>query len=533
MCCWRSCRQSPRGEAGDGVAEPIRLIRGVVTVGLWTLLSRGAGFLRDIMIAAFLGTGAMADAFNIAFALPNMFRRFFAEGAFNMAFVPLYAKKLTSREDADGFARDAFSGLASVLVIFALLGTLLMPWLVWAMASGFAGDARFDLAVTYGRISFVYIFFISLVALISGVLNSHGRFIEAAAVPVLMNVMFIGAMLIAWRAGWNMGLTLAWTVPITGVVQLAFTWGAAARLGYAPRLGWPRMTPEVKRLLIIAGPVVLSGGVVQINLIAGRQIASYTEGAVSWLVYADRLYQLPLGVVGVAVGTVLLPELSRRLGAGDTAGGRNALNRAAEFAFALTLPAAAALMVIAWPLVSVLYGRGAFGAADAEATALALAIYGAGLPAFVLQKVLQPLFYAREDTRRPFHYALAAMVINIAVAVGLGLVIGWSAAAWGMTLSAWAMAGLLWLGSRRLGEAAQVDARLRRRLWRILTATLIMVAALRGLTFMLGDWLLEPALRYVALALLVGAGAAVYFASGTLLGAFRLSELRGAVKRGA
>ncbi len=513
------------------MAQPIRLIRGVVTVGLWTLLSRGAGLMRDVMIAGFLGTGAMADAFNVAFALPNMFRRFFAEGAFNMAFVPLYAKRLGAREDARVFARDAFSGLAAVLVVFAALGTLLMPWLVWAMASGFAGDERFGLAVGYGRITFVYILFISLVALISGVMNSHGRFAEAAGVPVLMNLMFIASMVLAHAAGWNMGLALAWTVPVVGVAQLVFMWGAAARLGLAPRLARPRLSPDLRRLLVIAGPVVLSGGVVQINLVAGRQIASYTEGAVSWLVYADRLYQLPLGVVGAAVGTVLLPELSRRLGAGDTAGGRDALNRAAEFAFSLTIPAAAALMVIAWPLISVLYGRGAFGAADTDATALALAIYGAGLPAFVMQKVLQPLYYAREDTRRPFHYALVAMVLNVSIAIGLGLVIGWSAAAWGVTLSAWAMAGLLWAGSRSLGEAAQTDARLRSRLWRILVATLAMVASLRGLMLVLDGWLFEPGWRYGALAALVMLGGAVYFAAGFALGAFRRGELRRAMRR--
>ncbi|MCC7321693.1 MAG: murein biosynthesis integral membrane protein MurJ [Rubellimicrobium sp.] len=513
------------------MARPIRLIRGAVTVGLWTLLSRGAGFVRDVMIAGYLGTGAMADAFNVAFALPNMFRRFFAEGAFNMAFVPLYARRIDSGEDPATFARDALAGLGTVLVLFSLLGTLLMPWLVWAMASGFAGDARFDLAVDYGRITFVYILFISLVALLSGILNSHGQFTEAGMVPVLMNLMFIGAMLLADRAGWNMGLTLAWTTPVTGIVQLGFTWVAAARLGLAPAIARPRLTPEVKRLLVIAGPVVLSGGIVQINMIVGRQIASYTEGAVSWLVYADRLYQLPLGVVGIAVGTVLLPELARRLGAGDSPGGREALNRAAEFALLLTLPAAVALVVIAHPLVSVLYGRGAFGAADAEATALALAIYGAGLPAFMLHKVLQPLFYAREDTRSPFRYALVSMGLNVAIALGLGAVVGWSAAAWGTTLSAWAMAALLWRGSRRMGEAARIDARLRARLWRIALAAAIMGAVLWALALGLGGWLDQAGMRYGALALLVGIGAAVYFAAGAALGAFRPGDIGRILRR--
>jgi putative peptidoglycan lipid II flippase len=229
------------------------LIRNVVTVGGWTLLSRGAGFARDVMMAAYLGTGPVAEAFLVAFSLPNMFRRFFAEGAFNMAFVPMFAKKVEGDEDPQGFARDAWNGLASVLIAFTVPGTLLMPWLVWAMAAGFADDPRFDLAVTFGRISFSYILFISLVALLSGVLTTHGHFTEASFVPVLMNLTFIAAMVLAAQAGWDMGLTLAWTVPITGLAQLAFTWVAARRLGYRFTLGLPRLSADMKRLALIAG----------------------------------------------------------------------------------------------------------------------------------------------------------------------------------------------------------------------------------------------------------------------------------------
>ncbi|MDP2738038.1 MAG: lipid II flippase MurJ, partial [Pseudorhodobacter sp.] len=269
--------------------RPIRLIRSIITVGGWTLLSRGAGFARDMMMAAFLGAGPVAEAFLIAFSLPNMFRRFFAEGAFNMAFVPMFAKKLEGGEDAATFARDAFSGLAGVLIIFTLLGTLAMPGLVWLMASGFAGDARFDLAVSFGRIAFSYILFISLVALLSGVLNAYGRFTEASIVPVLMNLMFIAAMLLADHWGWDMGRTLAWTVPVTGVAQLAFTWISAHRAGFHLGLAVPHLSPDLRRLARIAAPAVLAGGVVQINLVVGRQVASFTEGAVAWLSYADRL----------------------------------------------------------------------------------------------------------------------------------------------------------------------------------------------------------------------------------------------------
>ena len=236
-------------------------------------------------------------------------------------------------------------------------------------SAGFAGDARFDMAVTFGQICFSYILFISLVALLSGALNAYGRFTEAGFVPVLMNLMFIAAMGLAVWLGWDMGLTLAWTVPVTGVAQLAFTWVAASRIGFVPRLRMPQMTPDLKRLLIIAGPAMLAGGVVQVNLLVSRQVASGTEGAISWLVYADRLYQLPLGVVAIAVGTVLLPELSRRLRAGDAAGGQDAFNRGTEFALVLTLPSAMGLMVLSHPIIEVLYQRGAFGAVDTANTA--------------------------------------------------------------------------------------------------------------------------------------------------------------------
>ncbi|MFN4159044.1 MAG: murein biosynthesis integral membrane protein MurJ [Gemmobacter sp.] len=511
--------------------KPIRLIRSVVTVGGWTLLSRGAGFVRDVMMAAYLGAGPVAEAFLIAFSLPNMFRRFFAEGAFNQAFVPLFAKKLEGGEDARGFARDAFNGLATVLILVSVLGTLAMPWLVLAMASGFQGDARFDLAVGFGRITFVYILFISLVALLSGVLNAHGRFTEASFVPVLMNLMFIAAMLIADRAGWDMGLTLAWTVPLTGIAQLAFTWWSATRIGFTFAPGWPRWSPDLRRLLIIAGPAVLAGGVVQINLLVGRQVASFTEGAVAWLSYADRLYQLPLGVVGIAIGTVLLPDLARRLRAGDAQGGRDSFNRGTEFALALTIPAAVALVVIAMPLCSVLFERGAFGPDDTAATALALAAYGAGLPAFVLHKVLQPLYYAREDTRRPFRYALISMVVNAAFAVGMMPLIGFMAAALATTVAGWVMVWQLWRGARGMGPEAAFDDRMRRRLPRIIAASLLMGAVLWGAALLLGPALGTPGWRYAALAALIAAGIVAYGAAGTALGAFRPADLRSALRR--
>ena len=511
--------------------KPIRLVSGFLTVGVWTLLSRILGFVRDIMIAAYLGTGPVAEAFLVAFSLPNMFRRFFAEGAFNMAFVPMFSKKLEGGEDAQTFARDAFTGLATILIAFTLLATVFMPFLVMAMASGFLGDERFDLAVDYGRIAFPYILFISLAALLSGVLNATGRFIAAAAAPVLLNLIFVVAILLGNRLGWPVGDTLAWAVPLAGIAQLLLVWIAASRAGFRLIPRRPRLTPDLKRLAVIAAPAALAGGVVQINLLVGRQVASFFDGAIAWLSYADRLYQLPLGVVGIAIGVVLLPDLSRRLRAGDLAGGRDAFNRACELSLALTIPAAVALMVIPLPLVTVLFQRGAFGADDAAATALAVAVYGLGLPAFVMQKTLQPLFFAREDTRRPFYYALASLVVNAVIAFGLSYYIGYIAAALGTTLAGWAMVVLLWRGSRDMGEAAQFDTRFKRRIWRIIAVSLLMGVILWALTLLIGPFLMVPTWRYLALAVLVLIGITAYFTSGHLFGAFRLGEFKRAMRR--
>jgi putative peptidoglycan lipid II flippase len=514
------------------VIKPIRLLPAFLSVGFWTFASRILGLARDVLLAAFLGTGVVAQAFLIAFTLPNMFRRFFAEGAFNLAFVPMFAKKVEAGEDPADFGSAAFSGLATFLIGFVLLGQLAMPWLVLAMASGFRGDERFDLAVLYGRIAFPYILFISLTALLSGVLNSLGRFALAAAAPILMNAVMIAFLLIGHRLGGDLGLWLTWSVPAAGVAQLALVWWGAARAGMVIRPRWPRLTPELRRLAVIAAPAVLAGGVMQVNLIVGRQVGSFFDGAVAWLSYADRLYQLPLGVVGIAIGVVLLPDLSRRLRAGDAAGGRFAVNRAAEFTLALTLPAAVALVVIPLPIVAVLFERGAFDAADSRATALAVAIYGAGLPAFVLQKVLAPLYYAREDTRSPFRFALHAMVVNAVIAIGLAPFIGWIAAALGTTVAGWTMLAQLWLGSRAMEGAAEPDDRLRRSLPRIVVSSAVMGATLWAAAYGLGPSLQAAGLRYAALAALVAAGLAAYALAVLATGALRPADIRAAMRRG-
>ncbi len=507
------------------------IMGGFLTVGMWTLLSRVLGFARDIMIAAYLGTGPAAQAFIVAFSLPNLFRRFFAEGAFNTAFVPMFSKKLQADDDPLTFARDAFSGLGALLVLFSVLALFAMPWLVWLMASGFAGDTRFDLAVDYGRIAFPYILFISLAALLSGVLNATGRFKAAAAAPVLLNIIFVTGLVIANFAGLDVGLTLGWMVPAAGIAQLALVWVAAKRAGFAliPRL--PRMTSDLKRLALIAAPAALAGGVVQINLLVGRQVASQYDSAIAWLYNADRLYQLPLGVVGIAIGIVLLPDLSRRLQAGDIDGGQNAFSRAAEISLALTIPAAVALMVIPIPLIEVAFQRGKFGPEDTIATAAAVQIYGLGLPAFVVAKVYQPLFFARENTKTPFYFAVFSMVVNAVLAIGLAPFIGYLAAAIGTTFAAWAMVMLLWFGSRHMGQASRLDHQFRVRFWRILLASAIMGAGLIGLQLLLNPVFDLAGWRYLALIALIVFGLGLYGFTGHLIHAFRLSDFKKSIRR--
>jgi len=516
----------------------IPLLSGFLTVGGWTLLSRILGFVRDMTIAAFLGTGPVAEAFLIAFSLPNMFRRFFGEGAFNTAFIPMFAKKVEEGSDARSFAADAMSGLAGILIVFTLLAQVFMPFLVWLMASGFGADARFDMTVSFARVTFPYILFISLAALLSGVLNALGRFAAAAAAPVLLNLVLIATMYLAYTQGLDVGRALVWGVPIAGIAQLALVWWAAARAGMRLLPKWPHMTPEMKQLAIIAAPAALAGGVVQVNLLVGRQVASYFDSAVAWLNYADRLYQLPLGVVGIAIGVVLLPDLSRRLRAGDESGSRNSLNRAAEFTLFLTIPSAVALVVIPFELVSVLFQRGQFSPDDASATASALMIYGFGLPSFVLAKVLQPVYFSRGDTRTPFRFALISMLVNAVLAIGLALLavaiaspLGYLGAAVGTSVAGWVMLALLWRGSRRFDEAARMDDRLRFVLPRIALASLVMGLAVWMAAQYMGDMLIEPRIRYGALGALVMLGALVYALGVIASGAMRPADLRGYLRR--
>lgn len=513
----------------------MNLVRSAATVGGTTLISRLLGFLRDVMVAAAVGTGPVADAFFVAFRFPNMFRSIFAEGAFNSAFVPLFAKRLEGdgKDAARRFAEDALSVLLVALLILTIAAELAMPWLMLVFAPGFSGDPqKFGWAVEFTRIAFPYLLFISLTALQSAILNSLGRFFPGAAAPVMLNITLILAILLLVPLTDNPGRALAWGVAAAGVVQFLWLSVSLWRAGFVLRLRWPRLTPEVRRLFRLGVPGVIAGGITQVNLTIGTMIASLQAGAVSWLYYADRIYQLPLAVIGIAIGIVLLPELSRRLRAGDHGGASWSQNRAIEFSMLLTVPAAIGAGVLAADIIRVLFERGAFTSADTEATSLALIIYAAGLPAFVLIKVFQPGFFAREDTKTPLRFAAISIAVNIATSIVLFIPFGFAGIATGTTLAAWVNAGQLATRLYKRGEFAP-DQQLVRRLPLTLMAAIGMGAALwfgaGALAPFLGDTLL---VSLAALMALIGFGVITFFFLCQITGALRLGDLRRAFTRG-
>ncbi len=506
------------------------LFRSIATLGGYTLASRILGFARDILIANVLGAGMIADAFFVAFKFPNFFRRLFAEGAFNAAFVPLYAGRLARDgvEAARSFAGEVAAVLSTTLAVFTIASMIAMPWLMFALAPGFSDDPeKFALTTQLTRLTFPYLMFMALVALLGGMLNSLERFAATASAPIILNVVLIAALVLA-RAGILdlPGHALAWGVAIAGAGQfVAIAW-ACHRAGVMIRLPRPRLTPRVRRLLTLMAPGLVGAGVVQVNLVVDVILASLlAEGSVSYLYYADRVNQLPLGVVGVAVGVALLPLLSRQLGSGDTEGARTSQNRAIEFSLLLTLPAAAALIAIPQPIVNVLFQRGAFDLAAASATAGALAAFACGLPAYVLIKTLTPAFFAREDTVTPVKIAVMSMVANVILAVTLMQFFAHVGIALATAISAWLNAALLVVVLVRRGFI-DPDRQLILRLPRIALAATVMGIvvwqATRSFDVLFNGPLWQ---RYGALALVVVGGTMVFAILAQTCGAMDFREL--------
>ncbi len=503
------------------------MLRSVLTVGGWTMASRVLGFARDILIASRLGAGPVADAFFVALKLPNLFRRLFGEGAFNAAFIPAFAGALVKegRAAAQDLAERMATLMALWLGLLTVLGFIFMPQLLALLAPGFVSRPdKFDLAVELTRITFGYLPLICLTALISGVLNALDRFAAAAAAPVFFNLLLMAALVGLSPHVATPGHALAWGLLASGFVQLGMVWLAARHAGMVLGFRTPGLTPPVRHVLRRMVPGVLGAGVTQINLAVDVVIASLLpSGAVSYLYYADRVAQLPLGVVGAALGTALLPLLARQVRSGQPLSAHRSMNRAVELALLLGLPSAAGLAAASGPIIAALFQRGAFDEAAAAASAAALVAYAFGLPAFLLVKVFAPGFFARGDTTTPVKVGLFTVALNL----GLNLLfmgpLGHVGVALATSCAAWANAGLLaWLLGRRGDFVA--DRRARERLPRILAAAALMGLVVAGLAWALGSGA-SSGLRALHAAVLVAAGAGVFVAAGTMLRGFVPKEV--------
>ncbi len=521
------------------------IFRSLATVSGMTMVSRVLGFARQILMAGIIGAGGnpVADAFWAAFRLPNMFRRLFAEGAFHAAFIPMFQGRRTDGGEADAkaFAEEVLAGLIFILTILTALVEIAAPAFVFLLASGFEDNPeKFELTTLYTRIMFPYLMMMSLVGLYSGVLNSLGRFAASAAAPIALNIFMIGALLIYADAETEIsGLAVAWGVAAGGLAQFLLLVVGAWRQGYLLKLRLPRLTPAMKRLFALGAPGFISAGALQINLIVGTNIASQEQGAVSWLMNADQLYQLPLSVIGIALGVVLLPMLSARVKAGDEKGAARALNRALELSALLAIPAAAAFVIMGEAICDALFRglagdalslvgvrRSAFTEEDVVMTGAALAIFGAGLPAFVWLKIFAPAYFAREDTRTPMNYALVAIAVNTGLSLALFPFFGFLAVAGATSFAAWLQMTLLAQRLYRL-HLFRPSAKLMGRFARIL----VCVAGLSG--FLLWGLTRTEAMaglfwgrEWLAVLALSAAGLVLYGALALALGAARPGDYK-------
>ena len=505
-----------------------------------TLTSRVLGFARDVVLAARIGAGPIGDAWATALMFPNLFRRIFAEGAFAQAFVPSYSRTLeeSGPEAARLVAEEAMRVLFAATAAITLLAQFAMPWIMLAIHGGQSEDAEnFSLAILLTRITMPYLTCMSLAALFSGVLNSAGRFILSAGAPTILNICLILSGFVS-IAPVEVAKAAATAVFIAGILQaLALYWGVRRQKLRLSLIGWPRMTLRVKHILLLAIPGTIAASGTQINILVSQFLASYEVGAKTWLYYADRLYQLPLGLVGVAVGVAILPRLSKAARREDGADGQRMMDEGVGLAMALTLPAAAALFIAPAFFIEGIFARGAFLSEDAQQAGLALIHYAWGVPAFVLIKVLAPGFFAREDTKTPMRFALVSVVINTVLGAGLFFWFsslggyGYPGLAIATSIAAWANALLLAFGLAKRGWYRPSPALLSR----LIRAGLATVAMSGVLWIALQHVALIRAHIYdsklVTALIIIFASMLVYALAALIFGAVRPREFISALKR--
>jgi putative peptidoglycan lipid II flippase len=517
------------------------LLKNVGTIGGLTLISRVFGFARDILLARVLGAGGVADAWQLAFQLPNLFRRLFAEGAFASAFVPLFNRHMAEDDsEARRFAGEVLAVLLPILVVFGALMMVAMPWVLWAFAnSDLRGDARtYELAVAMGRIAFPYLMFMSLATLVAAILNSLSRFAAAAAAPILLNICLLTAL--TWgalqepgeatRATTGIGLAVA--VSVSGLLQMLWLYWFMRRAGFRIPRGRPRITARVKEMGVLIVPAVFGAGVYQISrFIDLAFIRGLPDGSLTYMAMADRWNQLPLGIIGIALGTAILPALSRYIAkAEDDAAVRLQAN-AIELAMLLTLPCAVALFFTGFAFVKAFMEGQAFTAEDARVTGMVVSALVVGLPAYVLVKVLTPNFFARADTRTPVYTAGASLVVTVGLNIVLVPILGVVGLALAGAVGAWVNITLLGFILARRGFF-RLPARVVGRIARIALASAIMGAALVGLMRVITPWL-DGALidRLLAIGAIMAVSLITYGAATMALGVLDKAAVQRLMRR--
>ena len=517
------------------------LLKHVGTIGSLTMVSRIAGLAREMIFSRVLGANAVTDAWFQAFIIPNVFRRLFAEGAFSAAFVPMFSKRLHGEgglEDARSFSDDVLSVFLPVLILLCAVMMLAMPLVIWVLADKPVDPVGFDISVAFARIMFPYILLVSLVTLFTGMLNSVSRFAPGASFPIILNVVLISTLLggeyAAENFGWSVqqvGYAIAWAVPIAGLMQLAWLYIWTRVEGFRPRILWPQITPEVKRLSIIALPAAIGGGAYQINTLVQLYFLNQLEtGSVSLMNYADRLNQLPLGIIGIALSTAILPTLSKFVGGQNKEGADRIQSDAIELSMLLTIPAAVALAICATPFITLLLQGGRFTLEDANAAGAVLAVLVLGLPAYVLVKVLVPNFYARSDTKTPVYAAFISLFVFVVACLwNTGLSLPWAVIeplgygvpgiAAASVIGAWINVGYLYAVLVKRGYY-RVPLALLGRVSRQLVAAAAMGVALWFTRDLLTGWYSAGLfVRLGAILVLVGCSAIVYFGVAFAVGA--------------
>jgi len=511
----------------------MNLVKATGTIGGLTLVSRIAGFGREMLMSRIMGASDAADAFLVSFRLPNTFRRLFGEGAFSAGFVPLFSQRLHGEggeADAKQFSEEVLAVFLPTLIIFTLVFQVIMGPFV-ALLSGYVGE-KLELATFLTRITFPYLILISLVSLFSGILNSLTRFTAAAFAPALLNLAMLTALIFVPVGGETTALALAIAVTTGGVIQLALLMIATKRAGISLKLRKPKITPAVRQFTRVVVPATLGAGVYQISaFIDTFFLGRLGTGAMSYFNYADRLNQLPLGVIGAALGTAILPQVSRHVGANEPAKAARVQGQAAELAMLLCLPAAFALSAAALPLVSALFQGGNFTHEDAEISAMVLSIIVLGLPAYVLVKVLTPGFYSRQDTATPVKTAAFVLVANIALNFALIPPFGIAGLAAAMAIASWLNCIILYVILHRRGHF-RIEGWLASRIARQLVAGIAMVVALMLIRHGFTGWFRGSVIeRMVGVVALVGGGMAVYFPLVWVLGGTDKDELRALLTR--